>query len=212
MEKNVDGIINQMNRMTYSFNSFKIIAIVSVVSAVIAAVASVAIFTVKLSEIQSQIYVLDEGATFSATVRDAAITKEDEIRHQVEMFHRFFFNIPPSTDMIKRNLEEAFELADNSAYEYYNDLQETGFYQRLTQSQSYQQIDIESVSIDMSVYPYAVSVSAYQYITRESNMSKFSLKTRCLVTNSVRSSKNLHGLMINRFEVVENNLIETRKR
>lgn len=212
MEKNVEGVIGQMNRITDSFNSLKVITILSVISAMITALACVFLFTVKIGEYQNRVFVLDNGAAFSATAQESSVTRRDEVRHHVELFHNYLFNVAPSTEMIIRNVEKALEMADKSAYNYYNDLQETGFYKRMTSTQSYQQIVIEDIQIDMSSYPYQVLVKATQFINRESNVSKYSLITRCNVTNALRTSKNLNGLMIERFEVIENNLIETRKK
>ena len=67
MEKNVEGVIGQMNRITDSFNSLKVITILSVISAMITALACVFLFTVKIGEYQNRVFVLDNGAAFSAT-------------------------------------------------------------------------------------------------------------------------------------------------
>ena len=212
MEKNVEGIISQSNRISASFDSFKIITIVSIVGALLTAVACVYLFTAKTKEYQNRVFVLDNGAAFSATAQESSVTRRDEVRHHIELFHNYLFNIPPSTDMIVRNIEKALEMADKSAYNYYNDLQETGFYRRMTSTQSYQQIVIEDIQIDMTVYPYKAAVKASQYINRESNVTQYTLVTRCNVVNALRTSSNLNGLMIERFEVIENNLVETRKK
>lgn len=212
MEKNIEGINAQSEKITASFNSFKIITIVSVVGAFLTAVICVFMFTSKMEEYQNRVYVLDNGAAFSASAQESGVTRKDEVRHHVELFHNFMFNVPPSTDMIVRNVEKALEMADKSAYNYYNDLQETGFYRRMTSTQSYQQIVIDEIQIDMSTYPYRVAVAATQYINRESNVSQYTLVTRCNVVNALRTAENLNGLMIERFEVVENNLVETRKK
>lgn len=211
-EKKTDGLVRQMNTINSSFTSFKVITICSIVAIVITAVAGFYIVSSKFSEMSSKIYVLDNGASFSATAQDVSITKKDEVMDHVNRFHELMFNIPPNKEMIKRNLEKALDMADKSAYNYYNDLQEKGFYGRLTGTNSYQQVEIESIDINMDSYPYQVVVRGHQYINRESNVSKYSLVTQCTVANAVRTTKNLHGLVICNFKVVENRLIETRNK
>ena len=212
MEKNVNGLVDQMGRITTTISAFKFLLLAAIVSMGLVCVGAFYLYSVKVSEMQSQIYVLDNGAAFSAHTQDASITRRDEVVDHVETFHGLMFNVPPTMDMIRRNLEKAMEMADKSAHRYYNDLQESGFYKRMTSTNSYQQISVESIDVDTSVYPYRVEVKAFQYINRESNMSQYSLVTRCRVANALRTPKNLHGLMIENFEVVENKLIETRNK
>lgn len=210
MDKNINGMVNQMNRITASFTAMKVVLIFCIVCMFLTAVGSVYLYTTKLNDMESKIYVIDNGNTLSAHAQSSSITRKDEIMDDIQTFHWLMFNLPPNTEMIRRNLEVALSMADRSAYRYYNDLQESGFYKRLTSTNSYQQIEIQSVDIDMSVYPYLVTVDALQYINRESNISQYSLKTCCKVANAIRTPDNLHGLMIENFEVVENKLIETR--
>lgn len=212
MEKNVNGLIKSINRITNAFNSFRFVTVFSIVGAFATAVFCVVHTTTKLSEIQTKIYVLDNGRSFSATMQDAAISREDEIRDQVRTFHNLFFNVPPDMTMIKRNLEQALDLSDKSAYKYFEDLNESGYYKKMVNADAYQQIQVDEVSVDMSVYPYQIVTKCTQWITRDSNMSKYSLITRCVAVNIPRSQKNLHGIMLQKFEVVENRQLETRKR
>lgn len=209
-QKNTDGIVSQMNRIDVSMRTFKFLLVIALAALAVVALGGMYMYNKSIGEMQSKIYVIDNGETFSAHAQDAGLTRKDEVRDHVTRFHELMFNVPPSSEMIIRNLNAAFEMADKSAYKYYNDLQETGFYKRLTSTNSYQQIEVTDVAIDMSVYPYPVQVTAYQYITRESNISKYTLVTTCKVANAVRSAKNLHGLMIEDFEVKQNNLVETR--
>lgn len=210
--KNVEGLVRQMNTINSSFTSLKVITLASVIAVALTAVAGFFVVTTKFSEMSSKIYVLDNGATFSASAQDASITRRDEVMDHVSRFHELLFNIPPNKDMIKRNLEHALDMADKSAYNYYNDLQEKGFYTRLIGNNAFQQMDIESIDIDMERYPYVVTVKGFQYINRDSNVSQYTLVTQCTVSNSVRTIKNLHGLMIGNFKVIENSLVETRNK
>lgn len=212
MNRNANGLTGAMNSITSSFGVLKGVLLFTITAALVCCSLCVMYTFMKVSEMQSKVYILDRGATFSASMQDAAITREDEIRDHVTRFHTLFFNIPPNMEMIRVNLDEAFKLADRSAYDYYQNLTENGFYTKMTAASAYQQIVVEDIEIDLSVYPYKVVVRCSQFITRQSNMTKFSLVTECVVADVPRSGDNLHGLMIQKFRVTDNRQIETRNR
>lgn len=212
MEKNVNGMVEQMNRINVTISAFKYLLVFAIAAMGCVCIGCLYMYSTKVNELQSKIYVIDNGNTLSAHAQESSITRKDEVMDQIQVFHGLMFNLPPSMEMIKRNLERALAMADKSAYRYYNDLQETGFYKRLTSNNAYQQIEIQKIDINMDVYPYQVIVKAYQYVNRESNISQYTLVSRCKVANALRTPNNLHGLMIEDFQVVENNLVETRNK
>lgn len=212
MAKNVDGLVGSMQTITSSFSAFKAVTIISVVASLLSALGCVAYTFIKVEEFQSKIYVLDGGAALSASAQDVSVSRHDEITDHVMRFHELFFNIPPDISMVNRNLERALALADKSAYTYFEDLKESGYYKRMTSAEAYQQIEIKDVSVDMDNYPYRVQVTANQWVTRKSNMSLYTLVTTCTVENIPRSQANLHGLIIRNFTVKDNQLVETRNR
>lgn len=212
MAKNVDGLVGSMESITASFTTFKVVTIVSVVAALLSGIGCVAYTFMKVEQFQSKIYVLDGGSAMSASAQDVSISRQDEIRDHVARFHELFFNIPPDITMVNRNLERALALSDKSAYNYFEDLKESGYYRKMTSAEAYQQIEIKEIVVDMSSYPYRVQVEANQWVTRKSNMSLYTLVTTCTIENVPRSQANLHGMMIKNFSVKENKLVETRNR
>lgn len=201
-----------MANITSSFHALKIIVIIAILAMAATAITCGVLMTRSFAELNSKIYVLDRGASFSATMQDVAISRKDEVKDHVMRFHSLFFTVPPDMEMIKANLEKALAYSDKSAYVYYQDLSESGFFRRMVNASAYQQITIDDVDVNMDTYPFTVVTRATQWITRESNMTKFSLVTKCVVSNVQRTPNNLHGLMIERFEVVENRQLETRNR
>lgn len=212
MAKNVDGLVSSMENITASFSAFKVVTIVSVVAAILSGLGCVVYTFVKVDELQSRIYVLDGGSALSARAQDASVSKQDEIKDHIMRFHELFFNIPPDISMVNRNLEKALALADRSAYTYFEDLKESGYYKRMTSAEAYQQVEIEDVTVDMNSYPYKAKVKAKQWVVRKSNISLYSLTTTCTIENVPRSQANLHGLLLKNFSVTENSLVETRNR
>ena len=195
-----------------SFARLKFITIACVVGMFLCAAFCV-VYTVNgMSELGNKIYVLDKGQVMTASRQDVSITRRDEVIEQSTKFHRLFFNVSPNRDMVKRNVEASLEISDRSVYNYYMDLQEKGFYKRIAQTNASQEIVIDSVHVDMKRYPYGVVTYATLFITRESNITMTSLISRCSMLDVPRTAKNLNGLQIEKFEVVESKEIERRRR
>ena len=60
-----------------------------------------------------------------------AIRSSAEAREHVRRFHELFFTLSPEKSAIEHNVKRALLLADKSAYNYYQDFAEKGFYNRL---------------------------------------------------------------------------------
>lgn len=196
-----------------SFKGLKLVSLLSIAASVVIAVASV-LSSLSFAEKQRQkIYVLDQGKSLLLALQtDAIMSKELEIKDHVERFHELFFNLSPQAKAINDNLDRALNLSDESAFKYSQDLAEKGYYSRIISANITQQVLVDSVVVTDRNYPYKVKTYAHQYVIRESNMSEYSLVSTCQLINIPRSDVNPHGLLIEKFQVTENNLIETRKR
>lgn len=208
------GKIELMTRdIEKSFKGLSRLAVVSVVmSLVFATVVGVAAL-VYAEKQREKIYVLDQGKSLLLALQtDTVMSKEIEVKDHVTRFHELMFTLSPQKQTIQENLDRAFNLADRSAYEYSQDLAEKGYYSRIVSANISQQIMVDSVVFQGNGYPYKVKTFARQYVVRESNISEYSFVSECQLINSSRSDVNPHGLLIEKFKVIENNLIETRKR
>jgi conjugative transposon TraK protein len=156
-------------------------------------------------EQRQKIYVLDNGKSLMlALSQDLSQNRPVEAREHVRRFHELFFTLSPDKSAIEGNINRALLLSDKSAFNYYKDLSEKGFYNRVISGNINQNIRIDSVVCNLDAYPYDVSAYARQFIIRESNITERSLVTRCRLLNSVRSDNNPHGFIIEGFEVKEN--------
>ena len=211
--KNNQGLVETSNTIYSSFGATKVIAIVGIVLSVLCAVFCVYYTMTQVTTLQKNIYVLDnKGQIFSASAQSASVTRGDEVKDQATRFHDLFFNLPPDRAIIEENINRAFDISDKSTYQYYNDLQESGFYRRLISTGAYQQVTIDSVKVNMNVHPYHVVTYASQLIVRPSNVTKNMLITECNMMEVNRSPKNVHGLEIQNFRLLDNSNIGTRKR
>ena len=162
---------------------------------------------------RQKIYVLDGGKSLMlALSQDLTQNRPVEAREHVKRFHELFFTLSPDKNAIESNIKRSLFLADKSAFNYYRDLSEKGYYNRIISGNISQTIHIDSVSCNFDVYPYAVSTYARQQIIRESSVTERNLVTRCRLLNAVRSDNNPHGFIMESFEITENKDLNTIKR
>ncbi|WP_343607878.1 conjugative transposon protein TraK [Chryseobacterium oranimense] len=197
-------------------SSFKQIRLFTLVFTVLCfgVVGVVVIKSYQFAEEQRQkIYVLDNGKSLMVALsQDMSINRPVEAREHVRRFHELFFTVAPDKNAIESNVKRAFNLADQSAFNYYKDLQEKGYYNRIISGNIQQRVEVDSLAADFDSYPYTVKTYARQFIIRSSNLTIRSLITNCSLVNSVRSDSNPQGFTIEKFNVLENKDIETVER
>jgi conjugative transposon TraK protein len=188
-----------------SFKQIRFFGIVFVV--LCAAIVGYSLFSAyRFAEQQRQkIYVLDGGKSLMlALSQDLSQNRPVEAREHVKRFHELFFTLSPDKNAIESNIRRALFLVDKSAFGYYKDLTEKGFYNRIISGNINQNLQVDSISCNFDTYPYRIVTYARQLIIRESNITERSLVTRCNLINSVRSDNNPHGFTMENFEIVEN--------
>ena len=154
---------------------------------------------------REKIYVLDGGKSLMlALSQDLSQNRPAEAREHVRRFHELFFSLSPQKDAIEHNIHRALLLADKSAYHYYVDFAEKGYYNRLISGNINQVVQVDSVACDFNSYPYKARTYARQMIIRESNVTERSLVTECRLQNAVRSDDNPNGFIIEHFTIMEN--------
>lgn len=162
---------------------------------------------------REKIYVLDGGKSLMlALSQDLAQNRPAEAREHVRRFHELFFTLSPEKSAIEHNVKRALLLADKSAYNYYTDFAEKGYYNRIIAGNINQVLQVDSVVCNFSRYPYQVSTYARQMIIRESNVTERSLITQCRLLNSSRSDDNPNGFTIEGFIILENRDLQSLER
>ena len=82
----------------------------------------------------------------------------------------------------------------------------------MIQASASQEIQVDSVQLDMNQYPYHFRTYSRQQIIRLTNITVRKLITTGYLRNVSRSSENPHGFLIERFAVVDNTDLEERLR
>lgn len=162
---------------------------------------------------RGKIYVLDGGKSLMlALSQDLSQNRPAEAREHVRRFHELFFTLSPDKSAIEHNVKRALLLADKSAYNYYSDFAEKGYYNRIIAGNINQVLKVDSVVCNFDSYPYQARTYAKQMIIRASNVTERSLVTTCRLLNSSRSDDNPNGFTIEGFTIVENKDLQTVKR
>lgn len=146
---------------------------------------------------REKIYVLDGGKSLMlALSQDLSQNRPAEAREHVRRFHELFFTLSPDKSAIEHNVKRALLLADKSAYNYYSDFAEKGYYNRIIAGNINQVLKVDSVVCNFDSYPYQARTYAKQMIIRASNVTERSLVTTCRLLNSSRSDDNPNGFTI----------------
>ena len=190
----------------------KFVTVLSICAAALIAVGSVAAAGWYMEKSGQTIFVVDKGSAVMATRDSEDSYRELEAKDHVTRFHELMFNLSPSAESIQRNLDRALVMSDKSAYEYWMDLSERGFYQRLISANISQEFVADSIKVDMLSYPHTVNTYGKVYMLRESNITAYQFESSCRLVDVERSQTNPHGLMIERFVVTRNDNLGTRKR
>ena len=196
-----------------SFRQIRLFGMVVVSLCSLVAVASVVLSLNFAEKQREKIYVLDNGKSLMlALSQDMEQNRPAEAREHVRRFHELFFNLSPDKSAIEHNINRALILSDKSAYNYYTDFSEKGYYNRIIAGNINQVVQVDSVVCDFNTYPYSATTYARQMIIRESNVTERSLLTRCRLSNVSRSDDNPNGFIIEGFTIIENKDIITTKR
>ena len=196
-----------------SFRQIRLFGIVFVaMCAVVASVALICVFNFAERQ-REKIYVLDNGKSLMlALSQDMEQNRPAEAREHVRRFHELFFTLSPDKSAIEHNINRALILSDKSAYNYYTDFSEKGYYNRIIAGNINQVLQVDSVVCDFNNYPYIAKTYARQMIIRESNVTERTLVTQCRLSNASRSDDNPNGFIIEGFTILENKDIATVKR
>ena len=162
--------------------------------------------------IESRIYILANGKALEAFAGDRRENIPVEAGDHVKMFHKYFFSLDPDDKVIQSNIAKALYLADGSAKRVYESLKENNYYAGIISGNISQEINVDSVSLNMNSYPYYFRCYATEKITRPSDITIRSLITEGFLRNVSRSDNNPHGFLIEKWNTIENKDLKTENR
>ena len=161
---------------------------------------------------QKRIYILANGKALEVYAADRKDNVPVEARDHVKMFHHYFFTLDPDEKVVQSNITKALYLADATAKQQYDNLKENGFYTNLISGNISQEIQSDSIIINIGKYPYYFRYKGQQKIIRPTTIVTRSLITEGYLRNVSRSDNNSHGFLIERWKTIENNDIRIEQR
>ena len=161
---------------------------------------------------QQRIYILANGKALEAYAADRKDNVPVEARDHVKMFHHYFFTLDPDDKVVQSNITKALYLADATAKQQYDNLKENGFYTNLISGNISQEIQADTITINVNSYPYHFLYKGQQRIIRPTTIVTRSLITEGYLRNVSRSDNNSHGFLIERWKTIENNDIRIEQR
>ena len=185
----------------------KTITIISLVVTVLSVFASLA-YSFYLNEtlIKEKVYLLDgaNGEIYTAKIIKEELTyREPEIYNHLMTFHKYFFDLDQYN--YKKNIEKALDLIDNSGKNYYQTLVNEGWYNTLKLNNLVQKIEIDSININSTIYPYTASVHGKTVVYRygeEKEKKEKKIQIRCALYDVARTRQNPHGLVITNYNIL----------
>lgn len=154
---------------------------------------------------QNRVLILYNGKALEAFASDRKANLPVELRDHIKSFHEYFFNLSPDDKAIQTGVSKALYLADESAKKQYDNLRESGYYNNIISANISQEVEIDSIRLDLDKYPYSFTCYARQLLTRSSSTATRKLITRGKIRDlKSRTDNNPHGFLIQSLEIIDN--------
>ena len=135
---------------------------------------------------REQIYVIDGDIPFLAERAKQEANFVMEAKAHIQLFHQYFFNLPPDDDYIKWTVGKALYMADGTA---------------MKQKQA---MDENGDSINLDEHERKFKYYGTQIIKRRSRDVKRSIVTVGGIETVPRTQNNPHGLLVTNWRTLEN--------
>lgn len=161
---------------------------------------------------QGKIYVLASGKAMEALAQDRKDNIPVEAKDHIGTFHQFFFTLSPDDKLILANITRAMYLGDESVKRGYDNLKESNYYSNIVAGNVSQTIRADSISLNTNEYPFYFRYYGKEEITRATTVVTRSLITEGYLRNVPRSDNNSHGMLIERWQIIENKDLSVKNR
>lgn len=205
-------MFKQMKNIDSAFRHVRLFSVVFLIGCI--AITVYSLYTAFKTTVsgQQRIYILANGKALEAFSAERKDNIPVEARDHVKMFHHYFFTLDPDDKVIKTNIEKALNLADGSAKQQYDNLQENNYYSNLISGNISQEISADSIVININVYPYYFRYKGQQKIIRPTTIVTRNLVTEGYLRNVSRSDNNSHGFLIEKWKTLENKDLNIQNR
>jgi len=158
------------------------------------------------------LYILANGKILEAVAGERKDNIPVEARDHIKTFHQYFFTLDPDDKVIQANITKALYLADGSAKRTYDNFKESGYYANIISGNISQSIEVDSIQVNISQYPFYWRCHATEKIIRATSIVTRDLITEGYLRSVSRSDNNPHGFLIERWNTIENKDIKVETR
>lgn len=182
------------------------LALITVIATVIGSVVLCAFITFKafsmIQEERSQVYVLNGSIPFLAQRAKLEANFVMEAKAHIQLFHHYFFTLPPDDAYIRWTLGKAMYMADETALKQKKGMEENGFFSDIVSSSAMAMITCDSIAFD----EVSRSFTYYgtQYFKRRSKDIRRTIITSGTIESIERTENNPHGLLVTKWKTLEN--------
>ena len=155
-----------------------------------------------VNEERQQIYVLDGDIPFLAERARLEANFTMEAKAHIQLFHQYFFNLPPDNDYIKWTVGKAMYMADGTALKQKQAMDENGFYSDIISSSAVCTIMCDSIQFDEHERKF--TYYGTQLIKRRTKDIRRSMVTTGYIESVPRTRNNPPGLLITGWRTLEN--------
>ena len=155
-----------------------------------------------LTEERNQVYILDGDIPFLAQRSQQEANFVMEAKAHIQLFHQYFFTLPPDDDYIKWTLGKAMYMADGTALKQKQAMDENGFFSDIVSSSATCTIMCDSIKLDEQSRKF--TYYGTQNIRRRTKSIRRTLITTGELENTPRTQNNPHGLLITHWRTLKN--------
>lgn len=167
----------------------------------------------KVHKSREKIYVLTNGDALElALSKNPEHNRPAEIKNHVGIFHRLFFEFDPDPNDILKRINKALVLIDISGQLMHSSRKENLYYHKIVEGSISSRINVDSIKVDISTYPYGCLIYGKQRLTRPSKVVFKNLIASCQLRDVKRTDDNPHGLFIENYRLINNETIDEKSR
>lgn len=205
-------MFRQTKGIDTAFRQMRLFTLAIIVVCCVISVYGLYITHQSISASNERIYILANGKVLDAFAADRKVNIPVEARDHIKMFHYYFFSLDPDDKVIQANINRALYLADGSAKEQYDNLKENNYYSNMISGNISQEIEADSIRVDVNVYPFYFRYYGKEKIIRPSSIVTRSLVTEGYLRNVARSDNNPHGFLVEKWKTLENKDLKIQAR
>jgi len=198
-------MFTQLKNIDRAFQHIKKFSIAFLIACVLLSGAIIYLCFDQMNKASDRVLILYNGKVLEAFASERKQNLNVELKDHIKTFHRYFFTLDPDEKAIASGVGKALYLADNSAKAAYDNLRESGYFNNLIAANISQEIDVDSIALDINREPYGFVCYARQKLIRSSSTVYRRLVTRGEIrVLESQTDNNPHGFLIQHWETLLN--------